>query len=74
MFRFTVPFLLVLPVLSLAACREDPYVDPQTSQAVHVKEIAEKLDEHQALLEEQNRQLKRIADALEQRNANASSP
>lgn len=52
-----------LLVLIVAGC-SNPYVNPQTSKAVSEAAQLEEMKSQSALMVEQNRQLKRIADAL----------
>ena len=42
----------------------NPYVNPQTSKAVSERDQLEEMKVQSALMQEQNRQLKRIADYL----------
>lgn len=65
-----IKILLFILLASVWMGCSNPYVNPQTSKAVSEAAQLEEMKSQSALMVEQNRQLKRIADAL---TAKASS-
>jgi hypothetical protein len=55
--------ILFCAVAVSAGC-SNPYVNPQTSKAVSERDQLEEMKTQTLLLQEQNKQLKRIADAM----------
>lgn len=56
-------YLTIIVLISLCGC-SNPYINPNTSKAVSEQAQLEEMKAQSVLMQEQNKQLKRIADAL----------
>lgn len=56
--------IIIIIIIAFTSCG-NPYTDPETSKALSQDKQVELMKEHNKKIDEQNKQLKRIADALE---------